>query len=169
MRELASSGFTVIVKLHDRSATRSTRWRLSPSNPWAGRYRGTAIAREIPTGRGHLATEHDSSPYLAAADVLVTDHSSLSFEYLLLDRPVVRIDLPELIDKTRTRRDYVELLASASTSVTDASEVPEAVRAQLADPERQSPERRAAARRMFHKPGTATPRAVSALYELLGS
>ena len=29
--------------------------------------------------------------YLAAADVMITDHSSAGFEYLLVDRPLIRI------------------------------------------------------------------------------
>ena len=55
------------------------------------RLAGDAGAPPVAEGSAVLASEADICPYLAAADVMVTDHSSAGFEYLLLDRPLVRI------------------------------------------------------------------------------
>ena len=46
---------------------------------------------------------------------MITDHSSAGFEYLLLDRPIVRIHVPALIALANIHPDYVMLLESAST------------------------------------------------------
>ena len=57
-----------------------------------------AALAAAPAGpRGVLAPGHDISPYLVAADLMITDHSSAGFEFLLRDRPIVRIHRPELI------------------------------------------------------------------------
>ena len=45
---------------------------------------------------------------------MITDHSSAGFEFLLRDRPIVRIHRPQLIQLANIHRDYVSLLASAS-------------------------------------------------------
>jgi len=51
----------------------------------------------LAAGSAVLATAADICPCLVASDVMVTDHSSAGFEYLLRDRPLVRIHVPELI------------------------------------------------------------------------
>ena len=106
-------------------------------------------------------------PYLAAADLLITDHSSVGFEYLLLDRPVVRIEMPELIARTNIHPDYVALLAQASTTARSVSETIFACERALSEPASQSPARKQVASELFHEPGTATRRAVRELYEVL--
>ena len=68
-------------------------------------------------GRSVIAPGHDISPYLVAADLMITDHSSAGFEFLLRDRPIVRIHRPALIELANIHADYVNLLASVSDSV----------------------------------------------------
>jgi len=48
---------------------------------------------------------------------MVTDHSSAGFEFLLRDRPIVRIHSPELLETANVHPDYAELLASVSETV----------------------------------------------------
>jgi CDP-glycerol glycerophosphotransferase len=114
-----------------------------------------------------LASGTNSSPYLSAADIMITDHSSVGFEYLLLDRPLIRIHVPELIKNTDIEPSYVDLLASASTSVTNVAETVAAVERGFVDGREKSATRIAVANEMFYKPGTATERAVHELYELM--
>jgi CDP-glycerol:poly(glycerophosphate) glycerophosphotransferase len=102
-----------------------------------------------------------------AADLLVTDHSSAGFEYLLRDRPIVRIHVPELLRVARVHADYVRLLSEVSESVTDVGETIAAVERGLADPARLSATRRAVAADLFYEPGTATTRCAVALYEAI--
>jgi CDP-glycerol glycerophosphotransferase (TagB/SpsB family) len=160
VKALVAAGYAVIVKLHDRS--RDSEYRHSGGIDWPSR-----LEPILQKGGGWLADGSDACPYLAAADVLITDHSSVGFEYLLLDRPVVRIEMPELISRTDVNSEYVELLAEASTTVTSAEEAVKAVELNLADSARLSDARKAVAEELFYKPGSSTSRAVRELYEVL--
>jgi CDP-glycerol glycerophosphotransferase (TagB/SpsB family) len=150
----------LIVKLHDRS--RDPRPQYSGGIDWAA-----VAGQHLTAGRAMLAPGADICPLLIAADVMVTDHSSAGFEYLLVDRPIVRIHLPELIELANVHRDYVSLLAEVSDSVAQADEAVAAVERALADPAHRSATRRTVAADLFHAPGTATARCAAALYEAL--
>ena len=160
VRRLGGAGYAVIVKLHDRS--RDLQFVNSGGVDW-----GARLEPLLKSFGGVLAAGHNSSPYLAAADLMITDHSSVGFEYLLLDRPLIRIHVPELIKNTDIEPTYVELLASAATSVNNVEETVKAVERSLADPRANSTTRVAVANEMFYMPGTATERAVRDLYELM--
>lgn len=160
IRGVLSLGVNLIVKLHDRS--RDLRQMYSGGVDWVAR-----VAPLLQRGRAQLAAWHDISPYLVAADVMITDHSSAGFEYLLLDRPIVRIHRPELLRTALVHPDYANLLASVSDSVDDARGVVDATARAIADPSVRSAVRREVAEDLFHMPGSATPRAVAELYDAL--
>ena len=120
VKRLGAAGYVVIVKLHDRS--RQADDYHSGGVDWGARLEPLLKA----TG-GVLATGSNSSSYLMAGDVLITDHSSVGFEYLLLDRPLIRIHVPELLEKTDIEPVYVQLMAEAATSVHDIDELCSAV------------------------------------------
>lgn len=160
VRRLAQLPINVLVKLHDRS--RDPRQRYSGGIDWP-----SALQPLLAKGRGVLTPGHDISPYLVAADVMITDHSSAGFEYLLRDRPLVRIHRPELIRAANIHTEYVELLAAASASTHHVDDTVAAVERGLADPAVNSANRRAVAQDLFYSPGTATRRSVEALYEAI--
>jgi len=160
VHQLARAGFCVMVKLHDNS--RDPDPRNSGGTDWAGRL--TPILRN---NGGHLAERGTVTPYLVAADVMISDHSSAGFEYLLLDRPLIRIEMPELIARTNIHPEYVALLTAASAAARDAEGVVAEVERAYSDPNRLSAQRRAVAAELFYKPGTATDRAVTELYKVL--
>ena len=95
---LLARSWNVIVKLHDRS--RDPRPFYSGGVDWVGK-----LEQMMAKAPGHLVADADICPYLAAADVMITDHSSAGFEYLLLDRPLVRIDVPELLRHSNTNEE----------------------------------------------------------------
>ena len=161
VERLGQAGYAVIVKLHDRSRD-AEKHEHSGGVDW-----GVLLEPLLHQHRGVLATGSNSSRYLPAADVMITDHSSVGFEYLLLDRPLIRIHVPELIKNTDIEPSYVELMARASTSVNNVDETVAAVERSFADPRTGSSERVEVANEMFYKPGTATERAVKELYELM--
>lgn len=160
VEQLGSAGFCVIVKLHDNS--RDADPRNSGGINWVDRL--TPILRKHD---GHLAARGTIAPYLVAADVMISDHSSAGFEYLLLDRPLIRIEMPELIARTNIHPDYVELLVKASTSVRSPEETVRAVESAYTDPAQLSPQRKGVATDLFYKPGTATSRAITELYRVM--
>ena len=160
LERLLAMPINVIVKLHDRS--RDLRPQYSGGIDWAAR-----LAPLLAAGHGHFATSANITTYLAAADVMISDHSSAAFEYLLLDRPLVRIEVPALLEQANIHPDYVQLLADASTNVTTAADAAAAVAAAIDDPSPLSATRRRVAADLFHQPGTAAARCAVELYDVL--
>ena len=160
VRLLAKMPVNLIVKLHDRS--RDLRERYSGAIDWPAR-----LEPLLAPGRGAIAPGHDISPYLVASDLMITDHSSAGFEFLLKDKPIVRIHRPALIKLANIHPDYVDLLASVSDSIDTIDQALVAVERGLCDPSRQSVERRTVAADLFYRPGGATRRSVDALFEVI--
>jgi len=158
--QLGRAGYSVLVKLHDNS--RDPDPRNSGGTNWVHR-----LMPILRTSGGHLAELGTIAPYMVAADVMISDHSSAGFEYLLLDRPLIRIDMPELIARTNIPPEYVALLMDASATARDVRGVVAEVDHAHSDPERLSAHRRAVAAELFYKPGTATNRAVTELYKVM--
>ena len=158
--ELGRAGFCVIVKLHDNS--RDSDPRNSGGVNWVDRL--TPILQDY---GGHLAARGSIAAYLVAADVMISDHSSAGFEYLLLDRPLIRIEMPELIARTNIHADYVDLLVKASSTVRNPQETVRATELAYFNPAQLSMDRKAVADDLFYKPGTATTRAVTELYKVI--
>ncbi len=156
---LLASGCNVIVKLHDRSLDADPRY--SGGIDWPGR-----LAR-FKGPRFLLAASGDSTPYVLASDLMITDHSSIGFEFCALDRPLIVFDVPELIESARINRQKVELLRSAATVVASVPALEAAVRNALVAPDARSPERRRVAAEVFYRPGDATARALRLVYDLL--
>lgn len=160
IRTLDAAGINVIVKLHDRSLDPDPRYNAGID------WRARMHAIEQP-GRIRYVEGPDSSPYLAAADLMVTDHSSVGFEYLVLDRPLIVFDAPNLAEAARINLDKIALLRSAATVVHTCDELKAVARESLADPRARSADRQRVAREMFYQPGHATDRAVALIQDLL--
>jgi hypothetical protein len=111
--------------------------------------------------RTRLVRAKDVVPYLRAADLLVTDASSVAFEFTLLDRPIVFLDVPRMLEKVQKRAPALDLDTygrKIGVVVAGPDELVAAVDDSLAHPRRESPVRRAAADHIFHRPGGATAR-----------
>ena len=156
---LLASGRNVIVKLHDRSMTPHSKY--TDSIDWPAR-----LARFASNARFALARMPDAGPCLAAADLLVTDHSTVGFEFALLDRPIVVFDAPALKEAARIDEEKWLLLRSMSDVAATPRDLMDAVDRALANPARLRDERRKA-RQLFAFPGSATDRALSVVYDLL--
>lgn len=157
---LAGAGLNVIVKLHDRSLDSDPRY--TGGIDWRARMH----AIEQP-GRVRYVEGPDASPCLAAADVMVTDHSSVGFEFLVLDRPLIVFHAPDLAAAARINAEKVTLLRSASVVVSDTPGLAAAALAELGNPARLSSRRREIVAGIFHDPGRATARAIEIVDELL--
>jgi hypothetical protein len=155
---LADAGLNVIVKLHVCSYTA----RGSGGVDWRARLRPFEARPNVV-----LVEDPDACPCLVVSDLLVTDHSTVGFEFMVLDRPVVVLDQPELVERARINPEKVRLLQSAARVVTAPGRLAEAVRQELEQPERLSALRRRVASQLFYGCGTATDRAVAVLYDLL--
>jgi hypothetical protein len=159
---LAASGWNVIVKPHARSFDPDPQY--SGGIDWQSRLRSA----ERP-GRVVLSTDADASPLLAASDLMVTDHSTIGFEFCLLDRPLIVFDAPGLAGLARINPERIALLRSAAHVVVRApADIAAAATEAIRRPGARSAERRAVAASLFHRPGTATERALALVYEMLG-
>jgi hypothetical protein len=156
---LLAVGCNVIVKLHDRSLDHDARY--SGGIDWRERLRRHAGPRFL------FAASGDSTPYVLASDVMVTDHSSIGFEFCVADRPLIVFDVPGLIEAARINPDKVALLRSAAAVVSTTGQLADEVRQALASPHSRSAERRRVANEVFYQPGTATGRALALVYELI--
>ncbi len=158
---LVDAGLNVIIKLHDRSLDLSEP-KFSGGVDWRARF-----ARMHRPGRIAFVEAADSSPLLAASDVMVTDHSTIGFEFCLLDRPLIVFDVPDLARAARINPEKMAMLRGAARVVQAPTEVGTAALDEIAHRDRLSAARRALAREMFYEPGTATDRAMALVYDLL--
>lgn len=151
--ELRSLPLNVIVKPHDHAHRDA---------------RGVDMRerlRTLESDRFRAVFESDVVPLLVAADLLVTDASSVAFEYALRDRPIVFMDVPEILSGPQAHRfDLATWGRRAGHIVTDPRDLPTEILRLLADPHEKSEVRRALARDVFHDPGNAARNAVNELY-----
>jgi hypothetical protein len=155
-RELARFSGNVIVKLHDNSL-----------DPRKAKRDWRALFATLESPRFRFVDAADVVPLLAAADVLVSDASSVANEFALLDRPIVFLDIERLEEKVKDKAD-LDTWGRRSGDVIDgpAALLP-ALDAALADPKRHSDVRRALAADIFHEPGHATEHAWNAILRAL--
>ena len=160
---LVDAGFNVIVKLHDRSLDPDPRYNAGVD--WRARLTALELARGC--DRVRFVETADASPLLAAADVMITDHSSIGFEFLVLDRPLLVYDAPDLPTEARINPEKIALLRSAASVATTPEELARLAGMALAEPQRLSNARQRVARELFHDPGNATKRSVDLIRGLL--
>jgi hypothetical protein len=160
IQRLLTLPVNVLVKLHDRS--RDLRPQYSGGIDWTA-----AIGALVTPPNGMLALTANITPCLAAADVMISDHSSAAFEYLILDRPLVRIEVPELLRQANVHPEYVRLLTESSDTVRDVDGAIAAVERALTDPGHRTKARRRVATELFYRPGSASARCAAALCEVV--
>ncbi len=119
VRALVSAGLNVAVKLHDRSLDPDPRY--NGGIDWRARF--AALAAGLPPGTTVFVETADASPLLAAADLLVTDHSSIGFEYLVRDRPLLVYDAPGLAAAARINPEKIAQLREAAVVVRTPQEL----------------------------------------------
>jgi hypothetical protein len=148
--------YDILVKPHDHPHATIDWWsRLAP----------------LENEHVRLVHERDVILSLSIADLLVTDASSVANEYALLNRPIVFIDVPELLDITRGKGARLDLETwgrKGGAVVPDVSTAVRAVAAGLADPGERSPVRRAMVHDLFFNRGHATTAAMQWLQAEVG-
>lgn len=150
LRRLRASGrYDILVKLHDHPRDHSVDWPRQ--------------LRPLLDAHTKVVRDFDIVPYLFVADLLISDASSVSSEYSLLDRPMVFLDVPQMIQAMRAKGRLVDLDSGRRGGVTVRwpDEAVDAVRESLAHRRRGSEVRRAMARDLFFNPGRAADAAVA--------
>jgi hypothetical protein len=157
IERLQQMPINLLIKLHDKSLD----FRRNVSD-WLAE-----VKRRATGGRVRVIEGFDIVPYLALADLLVSDFSSAANEFLLRDRPVVFLPTPEKYEINKERWDTEVWGHKVGVVANSLDELVASVEDGLAHPEKMSEVRRTAAADMFYAPGTATDRAVARIYELL--
>lgn len=157
IRRMREHPINLLIKLHDKS--RDFRRNFGD---WLDR------VKKLETGQVRVLEGFDIVPYLAIADVLISDFSSAANEFLLRDRPIIFIATPEKYEINKERWDTEVWGQKVGVKVKSATELEAALEDALARPQRMSDIRRQAAADIFYRPGTATQRAAQKIYELLG-
>ncbi len=106
-----------------------------------------------------LVRDLDVIPFLDAADLLITDASSVAVEFTIKNRPIVFIDVPQLLKKLEKRAPNLDLDTygrKIGVVVKRASELADVIADSLAHPEREAGIRTQMAAHVFHDPGHAT-------------
>ncbi len=153
----ASKRYDILIKVHDHPKDKSVNWR--------------SRLRRLQDRHTRVVSGYDVVPYLFVADLLITDASSVSNEFSLLDRPMVFLDVPELLDDARKKKQSVDLETwgrRGGLTVRWPDEAVEAVEWSLAHPGHGSEVRREMAKDLFYHPGHATDAAVGWICEHLG-
>ncbi len=145
IKRLRSSGeFDLLVKPHDHPKA-AIDWfeRLSP----------------LENDHVKLLRAADAIPAMHASDLMVSDASSIANEYLLLDRPVVFLDVPKLLAAAAAEDDRLDLETwgrKGGSVAVDVDDAERAIRRGLESPADLSDIRRAIASDLFYNPGKAT-------------
>ncbi len=152
---LQKMGLNILVKLHDRS-----RDPFSEKGDWGQRL------TELGLSNLRLVQDFDAVPYMYVADMMITDVSSISYEYCVLDRPMIIFDVPGAMD------NYIDMDQAVwqqdhGSLVSRVEDICPAVEEGFENPERLSEIRCWKASELYYKPGTAVDRAVNAMYQLL--
>ena len=153
----ATGKYDILIKLHDHPRDRITDWprRLRP-----------LLDRHT-----RLVTDYDVVPYLFVADLLISDASSVSNEYSLLNRPMVFLDVPLLLagmEKKGVALDLDTWGRKGGVTTKWPDEAVEAVAWSLAHPNQGAAVRKAMARDLFYNPGRATDAAFRWVEQRLG-
>lgn len=165
---LASTGVNVLVKLHHVSLKGTgdgvEPWVLEETGGKDWRAILDGLERKHPNVR--LARVHDANPCLLASDLLVTDVSGVAFEFLLLDRPIVFIDVPLLFEQFGVTGIH-HWGRSCGDIVADASGLLRAVRENLDDRARGAESRKELLKRLIYNPGRGSESAGMVLRQLM--
>ncbi|MFH0945513.1 MAG: CDP-glycerol glycerophosphotransferase family protein [Planctomycetota bacterium] len=161
IERLADGPWNLVVKLHDKFF--DPRFNLID---WRSRLRRLEQRKPCTV----IIDQHDATPLLFVTDLLISDVSSISNEFSLLDRPMVFLQVGD-VEALKAQYPHLDLDTwgqRAGEVAHDAASCVAAVERGLADPGRDSEIRRALARDVFYNPGCAAAVAVSVLYDTLG-
>jgi len=141
--------FDLMIKPHD--------------HPRNGAFDGIGLLRKLEGPRVRWIRDFDIVPYMHAADLLVSDASSVANEFTTLDRPIVFLDVPKLIAAARKKKGMLDLQTYGRKTGIVARRPAQAVSFIhwfLDHPSHRSSVRKRVAADLFFNPGRATEVAV---------
>lgn len=152
IRKVADNDTTLLIKLHNMSEPH-----------WKDMYRRIASVHH----NIHYLTDADYSGMMHAADLMISDVSSIFIEFLLLDKPVVLFNNPRIKDFPNYHPEDIEYKTrDAAVQVASLDELLQAVRLELTCPEKRSAIRQRYAMALDHgRDGRSAERAGQAILD----
>ena len=148
-RLAATDQYDLLIKPHDHPKNQDIDWFVELE----------------PFENAHTQVVHglDIIPLLSLADLLITDASSVANEYTLLNRPLVFLDVPELIQRAKDQGAFVDETQGrrGGLIVKRPDQIEETIAASLTHREDFSEIRRGIAQDLFYNPGGATEAAIA--------
>ena len=168
IKTVAKMDVNFIIKLHDRNYRM---WRRKNSTDWVKRL------NDLKTPNMRIITDYDICPAFYVSDLLVSDVSSVTYEYCILDRPMIFYHIDQMVERIEKKErerwgnETSDLLAwgrDCGQVVYNVAEMKAAIEYGLAHPGEKSAVRREFAQKFFYNPGRATDKAVDKIYEFMG-
>ncbi len=151
-RILQDDQYDLVIKPHDHPKNKDVNWDIDLE-----RYAGTHC-RIVPP-------YDDVIPMLFVADLLISDASSVANEFTLLDRPIIYLDTPGLLEKAadadHSMLDLVTYGRAGGVVARHPNEVTELIKDSLTNSNKLSPKRREISENLFYNRGCATATAMS--------
>jgi hypothetical protein len=172
--QLCRLDVNVLVKLHPMSYYGASHRHATGGVDWATAFdflNGEPRFRHVRGG--------DASPLVAATDVLITDVSSVAYEALLLDRPVIVYDSPRVYEEVlprlhgidpRQARDDLRFNCGreAALVIRRVDQLVGAVKRCLDEPHLHAAQRKAIRDELLYHPGRGAEKTVEAIFDLMG-
>ncbi|MDP8207382.1 MAG: CDP-glycerol glycerophosphotransferase family protein [Candidatus Electryonea clarkiae] len=154
IRELVDENTYLFIKLHG-----------STLGPFIEHHRKLADEHE----NIFYIEDNDLSPYLLLADVMVSDVSSASMEFILLDKPVVLFNNPNAPDYSNFDPDDIEWAwRDVGIQANDINELKEGVRRSLKNPGEFSEKRKRYSKELLiSSDGLSSKRTIEKMWELV--
>ncbi len=81
--------------------------------------------RDLESSKFQIIQDSDILPWMMSSDILITDTSSVAYEYLFLDRPIITFRATDRHEKGLDMMNPDELLGAITRSIIDPSEFSE--------------------------------------------
>jgi CDP-glycerol glycerophosphotransferase (TagB/SpsB family) len=167
VKTISKMDVNFLIKLHDRNYRM---WRKKNPTDWRLRL------NDLKTPNMRIITDYDICPAFYVSDLLVSDVSSVSYEYCTLDRPMIFYHIDQMVERVETKErdrwgnEISDLLAwgrDCGQVVYNVPEMKAAIEYGLAHPGEKSVVRKDFTQKFFYNLGSATDKAVDRIYEFL--
>ncbi len=167
IKTISKMDVNFLIKLHDRNYRM---WRKKNPTDWRRRL------DDLKTPNMRIITAYDICPAFFVSDLLVSDVSSVTYEFCTLDRPMIFYHIDPMIEQVEKKErerwgnEISDLLAwgrDCGQVVYTVQEMKAAIEYGLAHPRQKSEIRKEFTQKFFFNLGGATEKAIEKIYEFL--
>jgi len=173
IQQLVSLDINVLVKLHPVSLSPEGDPSGTKNIDWIGK-----LKKFEKFNNYRFLNTNLIDPYLIASDIMITDVSSVAFEFMGLDRPIIYFDSPKFYEKylvdqfnldPQSVKDNLFCNAGrhAGLIISTPEELKSAIFRSISNPFEFSSKRKEISKKLLYNPGNATIIAVDTIMDLM--